>query len=112
MSSVLALGFISSMPASGMLVLFIVMFAGWVLARVCGFLLGFFARMDQMNTWLLAWCDRIASRSFSMLRKNYKMLLFMGLLRRCGVFDLGSPFDVLDELIWVLYAISSEMDHD
>ena len=95
------------MPASEILVLFVVMFAGWLLARGCVVLLGFFARMDQMNTWLLTWCDRIASRTLSILRKNYKMLLFMGLLRRCGVFDWGSPFDMLDDLIWVLYAITT-----
>jgi hypothetical protein len=110
MSAVLALAFIASMPTSSMLVLFIVMFVVWVLAHGFVVLIGFFAKMDRMNTLLLAWCDRIASRTLSILRRDYKMMLFMGLLRRCGVFDWESPFDMLDELIWVLYAISSESD--
>ena len=94
----------------------LVMFcAWWFCAFLIAVLISLVASMvsqskaKDIDGLIISWAESIQRRCLSVIRKHYKMLAFMGLLRCCGVFEI-SYMDAVDELIWVLYAISCETD--
>jgi hypothetical protein len=108
----LALGFVYGMSFRDMLATTLIMFCAFLIAV----LIRFAASMDShskgkdVDEVLIAWAERLQSRCLSVIRKHYKMVAIMGLLRYCGVFE-GTTAKEVYKLVWVLYVISCKTDY-
>jgi hypothetical protein len=107
----LALGFVYGMSFREMLAMALILF--------CTFLIALFIRFaasmeshekgNDVDEVLIAWAKRLQSRCLSVIRKHYKMVAIMGLLRCCGVFE-GNGTKEVYKLIWMLYVLSCGTD--